>query len=83
MEIELTEQNIFLYAAKHYYNPKYIDAEEFEEDFKRFKDSGIGKPLLYLRKTMFMHFCKSLFDSKITISRSDAMNSHLKIPHIF
>jgi len=37
MEIELTEQNIFLYAAKHYYNPKYIDAEEFEEDFKRFK----------------------------------------------
>ena len=37
MKIELTEDNLFLYAAKHYYNPKYIDAEEFEEDLKRFK----------------------------------------------
>jgi len=37
MKIELTEENLFLYAAKHYYNPKYIDAEEFEEDLKRFK----------------------------------------------
>jgi hypothetical protein len=36
MEIELTESNLFLYAAKHYYNPRYIDAEEFEEDLKRF-----------------------------------------------
>jgi hypothetical protein len=37
MKIELTEENLFLYAAKHYYNPKYIDAEEFYEDLKRFK----------------------------------------------
>lgn len=37
MKIELNEENLFLYAAKHYYNPKYIDAEEFEEDLKRFK----------------------------------------------
>jgi hypothetical protein len=37
MKIELTESNLFLYAAKHYYNPKYIDGEEFEEDLKRFK----------------------------------------------
>lgn len=36
MEIELTESNLILYAAKHYYNPRYIDAEEFEEDLKRF-----------------------------------------------
>lgn len=34
---ELTEENLFLYAAKHYYNPKFIDAEEFQEDLKRFK----------------------------------------------
>lgn len=34
---ELTEDNLFIYAAKHYYNPKYIDAEEFHEDLKRFK----------------------------------------------
>lgn len=37
MKIELTDENLFLYAAKHYYNPKYIDVEEFEEDLKRFK----------------------------------------------
>ena len=37
MKIELTEENLYLYAAKNYYNPKYIDAEEFEEDLKRFK----------------------------------------------
>ena len=37
MKIELTEENLFLYAAKHYYRPKTIDAEEFEEDLKRFK----------------------------------------------
>lgn len=33
----LNEQNLELYAAQHYYNPKYIDAEEFQEDLKRFK----------------------------------------------
>lgn len=37
MEFELTEENLFIYAAKHYYNPKFIDAEEFYEDLKRFK----------------------------------------------
>jgi len=35
--IKLTEENLHLYAAKHYYNPKFIDAEEFAEDLKRFK----------------------------------------------
>ena len=35
--IKLTEENLHLYAAKHYYNPKYIDAEEFTEELKRFK----------------------------------------------
>ena len=36
MEI-LTEQNMLLYAAKHYYNPRFSDIEEFNEDLKRFK----------------------------------------------
>ncbi len=36
-KFELTEDNLLLYAAKNYYNPKYIDAEEFHEDLKRFK----------------------------------------------
>jgi len=34
---ELTEDNLFLYAAKHYYNPNFSDIEEFYEDLKRFK----------------------------------------------
>lgn len=34
---ELTEDNLFLYAAKHYYNPQFSDIEEFYEDLKRFK----------------------------------------------
>lgn len=34
---ELNEENFFLYAAKNYYNPRCIDAEEFYEDLKRFK----------------------------------------------
>mgnify|MGYP001178597054 CR=1 FL=1 len=33
----LTKDNLILYAAKHYYNPKCIDSEEFFEDLKRFK----------------------------------------------
>jgi len=34
---ELTEENLFLYAAKHYDNPTFSDIEEFHEDLKRFK----------------------------------------------
>jgi len=34
---ELTENNLFLYAAKHYRNPGFTDIEEFYEDIKRFK----------------------------------------------
>jgi len=33
----LTKENLIVYAAKHYYNPKCIDSEEFFEDLKRFK----------------------------------------------
>jgi len=36
MEI-LNEKNLLLYAAKHYYNPRFSDIEEFHEDMKRFK----------------------------------------------
>jgi len=34
---ELTEDNVLLYAAKHYYKPQFSDIEEFYEDLKRFK----------------------------------------------
>ena len=36
MEI-LNEKNLLLYAAKHYYNPRFSDIDEFYEDLKRFK----------------------------------------------
>jgi len=34
---ELSDDNFLLYAAKYYYKPNCIDAEEFYEDLKRFK----------------------------------------------
>lgn len=34
---ELTEKNLFLYAAKHYNNPTFSDVDDFYEDLKRFK----------------------------------------------
>ena len=34
---ELTEENLFLYAAKHYDNPNFSDVDDFYEDLKRFK----------------------------------------------
>jgi hypothetical protein len=34
---KLTEENLFLYAAKHYDNPTFTDIEDFHEDLKRFK----------------------------------------------
>lgn len=33
----LTEENFVIFAAKNYYNPRSIDAEEFYEDLHRFK----------------------------------------------
>ena len=35
--MRLTKDNLIVYAAKHYYNPKCIDSEEFFEDLKRIK----------------------------------------------
>tara|TARA_B100000780_G_scaffold238008_1_gene179305 strand:- start:85 stop:453 length:369 start_codon:yes stop_codon:yes gene_type:complete len=34
---ELNDQNLLLFASRHYYNPKCIDVEEFYEDLARFK----------------------------------------------
>lgn len=33
----LNEETFTLFAARHYYSPSCIDAEEFHEDLKRFK----------------------------------------------
>ena len=34
---QLTDENLLIYAAKHYTNPRCIDAEEFYEDLNRIK----------------------------------------------
>ena len=34
---DLDEENFILYAARNYYRPRGIDAEEFFDDLKRFK----------------------------------------------
>lgn len=34
---ELTEDTLIIFAAKRYYNPLGVDADEFKEDLKRFK----------------------------------------------
>lgn len=34
---EITEENFLIYAAKHYYCPRAIDADEFYEELNRFK----------------------------------------------
>ena len=35
--MKLTKDNLVLYAAQHYHNPKCMDSEEFFEDLKRIK----------------------------------------------
>tara|TARA_Y100000389_G_scaffold201169_2_gene243199 strand:- start:377 stop:754 length:378 start_codon:yes stop_codon:yes gene_type:complete len=35
--IELNENNFFIYAIKHYYNPGSMGIDEFENDIKRIK----------------------------------------------
>lgn len=35
--MQLTKDNLTLYAAQHYQNPRCIDSEEFFEDLKKFK----------------------------------------------
>jgi hypothetical protein len=36
-QVELTEKNFALFAARNYINPRCLDPEEFEEDLTRFK----------------------------------------------
>ena len=35
--MDLNEKNLMLFAAKHYYNHRFSDIEEINEDLKRFK----------------------------------------------
>ena len=37
MDLELTNKNLIVFAAKYYYTPNCIDSDQFFEDLKRFK----------------------------------------------
>lgn len=34
---EINDDNLLIFASRHYYNPKCIDVEEFYEDLNKFK----------------------------------------------
>ena len=49
----LNEDVFTLFAARHYYNPTCIDAEEFHEDIKRFK---------YIKRLMNRYLMRANFE---------------------
>jgi len=76
IEENLTEDTLFLYAAKHYYNPQFSDMEEFYEDLKRFK---YIKRLInrYLETDEFPH--RLLLNHVIVIFNVFGISAALKI----
>ena len=83
--MKLTKDNLLLYAAQNYYNPKCIDSEEFLEDLKRFKyikrllnryrDSGQLSERLILN-----HLCHHPRPKQISqIYVSKALSFHLSL----
>ena len=63
MNIEINENNFLLFAAKHYYSPRCLDAEEFYEELNRFK--YIKR--LFNRYTRGGELCERLILNHITI----------------
>jgi hypothetical protein len=60
---EINEENFLIYAAKNYYCPLAIDAEEFYEELKRFK----YLKRLFNRYTRGGELCERLILNHITI----------------
>jgi len=56
---DLTSDNLYLYAAKNYYNPLGIDHEEFEEDLKRFK---------YVKRLLNRYIEKGALAERLTLN---------------
>jgi hypothetical protein len=64
---KLTEENFFIFCAKHYDNSKYVSTEEFVEDLNRMKyikklitrylDSGDLKDRLILNHIIILSNC--------------------------
>mgnify|MGYP000208955815 CR=1 FL=1 len=64
---KLSEDNFVLYAARHYYKPNVIDAEEFYDDlkrfqylkrlFKRYEETGELKERLILNHLIVIYNC--------------------------
>jgi hypothetical protein len=63
MNVEINEDNFFLYAARNYYSPRCLDAEEFQQEISRFK--YIKR--LFNRYTRGGELCERLILNHITI----------------
>ena len=56
---ELTEKNLFLYAAKHYKKPKFADIDDFNEDLKRFK---------YIKRLLRKYYDTSILKERLLLN---------------
>lgn len=56
---ELNDENFFIFAAKNYYNPVCIDAEEFYSDLQRFT---------YIKKIIIKYNNTSLISERLLLN---------------
>jgi hypothetical protein len=56
---KLTNDKLFLYAAKHYYNPRFSDIEEFFEDLKRFR---------YIKRLINRYLERGIFPDRLLLN---------------
>ena len=68
----LDDSNILLYAAKHYYKPNVIDAEEFYDDLKRF---------MYLKRLLNRYYNTGELADRLILNHLIAVSyTHLTLP---
>lgn len=58
-QVKLNNNNIFLYAAKNYINPRLLSLDEFKEDFSKFK---------YLKKLLTRYYNKGELQERLILN---------------
>ena len=89
--MKLTKDNLLVYAAQNYYNPKCIDTEDFLEDLKRFKyikrllnryrDSGVLSERLILNHLIIIFNVFDIEDLNILELKLDRILSYQTISY--
>ena len=86
--IELTEDNLQIFAAKHYYKPLGIDADEFQEDLMRFKyvkrlvnryNGGEDLPMRLILNHLIVIFNVFGFEGGLAIINLKMDNDHMPV----